>query len=340
MRIGAADYLAGKGNLATPYLVSLELAGPAADAERLYYLEESARQRKDDDDMMAHVKRLGEKYRQSPWRLRALISAANRYLLANQPDRYVPLYKAVYEDFPNDPYAATSHWKVTFAAYLRGEGDAAKLLREHLSDFPSHPTAGAAMYFLGRLAEQERDFASARACYERLSAAFQNYYYGVLASDRLRESELNSVAPSAKASEFLALLKLPAAAPLPEKDTRATALRIERSRVLRAAGLNDLADSELRFGARTDGQASLLGMEMAESADTVHVAMRLMKSMSPDYLTLPIEAAPRKYWELLFPLPYRTELIADAERVGLDPFLVAGLIRQESEFNQIGRAHV
>ncbi len=333
VRIGAADYMAGKGNVATPYLVSLELADPTADAERLYYLEECARQRKDDDDMMAHVKRLGEKYRQSQWRLKALISAANRYLLANQPNGYVPLYKAVYEDFPNDPYAATSHWKVTFAAYLRGEADAAKLLREHLSEFPSHATAGAAMYFLGRLSEQEHDFAAARACYERLSAAFQNYYYGVLASDRLRQTELISVAPSAKLGEFLASLKLPASVPLPSKDTRATELRIERSRILRAAGLNDLADSELRFGALTDGQAPLLGMEMAEAADTVHVAMRLMKSMSPDYLTMPMEGAPRKYWELLFPLPYRSELTADAQRVGLDPFLVAGLIRQESEFN-------
>ncbi len=339
VRIGAVDYLAGKGKEATLYLLSLELTEPAADAERLYYLEECARQRKDDADMMAHVKRLGEKYRESQWRLKALVSAANRFLLANRPDQYIPLYKAVYEDFPTDASAGTSHWKVAFTAYRRGDGDARNLLREHLRNYPAHPTAAAAMYFLGRLSEWDKDFAAARACYQRLAKIYQNYYYGVLAADRLRQADLTAVAPSAKESEFLASLNLPVAAPVPAQSTRATTLRIERSRVLRSAGLNDLADSELRFGARTDGQAPLLGLEMAAAADSPHLAMRAMKSMAPDYLTEPIEGAPRKYWEMLFPLPYRVELTADAHRVGLDPFLVAGLIRQESEFNPEAVSH-
>ena len=42
--------------------------------------------------------------------------------------------------------------------------------------------------------------------------------------------------------------------------TRPTAFRIERSRLLRDAGLSDLADAELRYGARGDGQPQLLGM--------------------------------------------------------------------------------
>lgn len=333
VRIGAADYATGKGALAVPYLLSLELTDPAADAERLYWLEECARQRKDDEDMMAHVKQLAEKYRQSPWRLKALISAANRFLLANRPDQYVPLYKAAYEDFPNDTATATCHWKVTFEAYLHGKSDASSLLREHLERFPAHATAGGALYFLGRLSEQQHDYASARACYQRLAKAFQNYYYGVLAGDRLRAAEISSVAASQKMADFLAAVKLPVAVPVPTDPTRTTILRIERSRLLRNAGLADLADSELRFGARTDGQGALLGIESASSAEAANVAMRIMKSLAPDYLTLPLDAAPRKFWELLYPLPYRAELTADAQQQALDPFLVAGLIRQESEFN-------
>jgi soluble lytic murein transglycosylase len=110
-------------------------------------------------------------------------------------------------------------------------------------------------------------------------------------------------------------------------------LRIERARLLRTAGLADLADSELRFGSRTDGQPALLGIEMAEAADFPHQAMRIMKSMGGDYLSLTIDQAPRKFWELLFPLPYRTDLMQEARLKELDPYLLAGLIRQESEFN-------
>jgi soluble lytic murein transglycosylase len=55
--------------------------------------------------------------------------------------------------------------------------------------------------------------------------------------------------------------------------------------------------------------------------------------MAPDYLSLPLESAPRRFWELLFPLPYRGELFQAAQARQLDPYTLAGLIRQESEFN-------
>jgi soluble lytic murein transglycosylase len=58
-----------------------------------------------------------------------------------------------------------------------------------------------------------------------------------------------------------------------------------------------------------------------------------MKSMAPDYLALPLSGAPQRFWDFLFPLPWRNELFASAQRRGVDPYLVAGLIRQESEFN-------
>ena len=48
---------------------------------------------------------------------------------------------------------------------------------------------------------------------------------------------------------------------------------------------------------------------------------------------MPLESAPVDFWKLAFPLPYRAELERFAKQNGLDPFLVAALIRQESEFN-------
>jgi soluble lytic murein transglycosylase len=120
---------------------------------------------------------------------------------------------------------------------------------------------------------------------------------------------------------------------VPSEATRPTSLRIERSRVLRSAGLSDLADSELRYGARTDGQSQLLGLEMAEAQESPYLSLRVMKSLGGDYLTLPMEQAPRKFWEMLFPLPWRADVESNARQRGIDPFLIAGLIRQESEFN-------
>jgi soluble lytic murein transglycosylase len=333
VRMGAADFLSGSTAAAYQYLRGLEIGESEADAERLFYLEECARRLTDDDEMIAAVKQLESRYPQSPWRLKALLGAANRYLLTNRPSNFLPLYQAVYDNFPEDPAAATSHWKVALYAYLEDKSGADDLLKEHLKKFPSHASASAAFYFLARMAERDKELPSAAAYYTRLAAAFPNTYYATLAREQLKRADLQSAAASAKTAEFLASLTLPEAKPVPVEPVTATATRIARSRLLRTAGLVDLADGELRFGARTDGQPALLAMEMASSADSPHKGLRMMKSLSSDYLNLPLASAPDKYWKLLFPLPYWDDLTAGARANNLDPYLMAGLIRQESEFD-------
>jgi soluble lytic murein transglycosylase len=58
-----------------------------------------------------------------------------------------------------------------------------------------------------------------------------------------------------------------------------------------------------------------------------------MKHSGISFFALPMDQVPQTYWHLLFPKPYWSTLVADAQRNGLDPYLVASLIRQESEFN-------
>ncbi len=338
VRIGEADFLKGSAKVACSYLRGLDLAQSEADAERLYDLGECARRQGDDGEMMSALDRLGRQYPKSPWRLKSLVSAANRFLVVNRPDDYLPLYRAAYQDFPADPAAALCHWKVTFHAYMHGDADAGGLLREHLRNYPAHATAGAALYFLGRRAEQESDFAAARTCYQRFPQAFENHYYATLARARLRTPQIAGAAPSAETARFLAAVTFPQPKPVPAQTASATTARIERSRLLRTAGLADLADSELRFGARTDGQPPLLAIEMAGAAAAPHQAMRIMKSLAPEYLNLALSQAPRRFWELLFPLPYRADVVRAAAEKNLDPYLLAGLIRQESEFDPQARS--
>ena len=41
---------------------------------------------------------------------------------------------------------------------------------------------------------------------------------------------------------------------------------------------------------------------------------------------------PRRFWEILFPLPHWDAIRSEAEKRGLDPYLIASIIRQESAF--------
>ena len=48
---------------------------------------------------------------------------------------------------------------------------------------------------------------------------------------------------------------------------------------------------------------------------------------------------PAEYWQGLFPRPYWDSLRRNSDENGLDPYLVAALIRQESEFNPGAVSH-
>ena len=58
-----------------------------------------------------------------------------------------------------------------------------------------------------------------------------------------------------------------------------------------------------------------------------------MKSSGLAFFSLPLASVPMPYWQLLFPRPYWTQLANDAQTNGLDPYLVASLVRSESAFN-------
>jgi soluble lytic murein transglycosylase len=120
----------------------------------------------------------------------------------------------------------------------------------------------------------------------------------------------------------------------------ATRLRIDRARLLMLAGLPDLADSELRFGAKTDTeQPHLLALELARAMPSPFHALRIMKSFIADYLSIPFDRAPLRFWQMLFPLPYRDDVVRNASARNLDPYSVAALIRQETEFNPDAHSH-
>ena len=89
---------------------------------------------------------------------------------------------------------------------------------------------------------------------------------------------------------------------MPRRDFEADAVtkaRIDRARLLASAGLDDWADAELRFGARTDSQRHVLALElalMAESRGAHDQAIRSIKSLAGGYLSIPFDAAPDKFW--------------------------------------------
>lgn len=332
VRAGAADYRARLTSSALSHLRSLDVRSPEADAERLYWIVACARRLEDGASMRAALDKLATSYPNSPWRAEALFTAANGEFLKDRPEAYLPLYQACADAAPGHPTGAACHWKVVWNAYLTRKPEAAALLRAHLTTFPASEHANAALYYLGRIEEDRGALSSARGYFQEVASRYPNSYYAVLARERLAKTSGPATPPS-----WLASVAFPERVRrLDFKGDAASRLRSERGKLLSEAGLGDFAERELRFGIERGEPAAPLTLEMARAAarkGAPDQGVRYIKSLLPGYLWLEPEGAPPDFWRHAFPLPFHGSLEKWSKEHGLDPFLFAGLVRQESEFN-------
>jgi soluble lytic murein transglycosylase len=114
-------------------------------------------------------------------------------------------------------------------------------------------------------------------------------------------------------------------------------LHLQKAKLLGNGGLVDLAVRELQAAAVDEPGSWSLAETAQLFTDTGHYdrAIEAMKHSVPSYFAVDIPMLPREYWEALFPRPYWSDLKKYSLANGLDPYLVASLIRQESEFNPL-----
>ncbi|MCP5109914.1 MAG: transglycosylase SLT domain-containing protein [bacterium] len=334
--LGKARHLRRHDAVAYRWLSKLRVKDPSADAERYYWLMESSR-RLGRHATMANVrKRMAEKHPDSGWRLRALRSAGNMYLLANDHANYIPIFTEAVA-FAPDSDAVYCHWKVAWSHYIRRLPSALGLFREHLTKFPDSVNAPVALYFLGRLGEKDASQAVAKAWYEEVANEYPNHYYAVLARERLRTEAVAAAKASDEVIEFLAGIDFPdRVGQISFEATAANKRRMSRERLLTMAGLYEMAEKELYFAAKREGGGAVLAMDLARSAvrrEDYDQSIRYIKALAPDYLSVPVDIAPAAFWRLAFPLRYSEEMEKYGSRRGIELHLLAAVIRQESEFN-------
>ena len=325
-------------------------ASGEANAERLYLLGEIARSDDKEGALAANLERMRQEAPASPWFEQALLSAGNYYLLEKNFDRAMVLFREVPERFQNSPRASYANWKAAWLAYRQGNREDAKQAFENqVAWYPSGTEVPAALYWRARIAEEEQDYALARAWYTKLTERFQNYYYGCLGRERL--AALPASAGNVSLNNGALTTPDPTLAHIPElKAPGPEALEIEappeqlraaKSQLLLNAGLNEFAIRELEAeqGGQGANWATLMIARIYEDNGQIHRAIQFLKKAMPGYYSIDTAQLPREYWEILFPRPYWTDLQRQAEANSLDPYLVASLIRQESEFNPGAVSH-
>ena len=310
-------------------------------ARRLYLLMELARDSDDAAEQQSIVAQMETRFPRSPWLAEALFSSGNMYLLRRDYPTAVEYYSYLAEHFPAHKYAAAAHWRAGWLSYRLGLfTDAAHLFDAQIKDFPSATETVSALYWRGRLYESQEHYpALAAADYRAIIRAYPHYFYAQMARERL--AALGKLEPATDAAPS----KLEAAAdtaldhfqPLPEPKLvdafPEDSPHLAKARLLANAGLNEYIAAEIQADPDSSSWSALAEAEIYASYDETFRALRAMKRALPYASEAPMQSIPLVYWRILFPEPWWETIKAESEKNNLDPYLVASLIRQESEFN-------
>jgi len=301
---------------------------PGYQAERLYYLHEIARNRDDGEQERQILAQMMQKFPASPWLQEALLSAGNMYLLRPDFKSAIEYYSAQYKLFPDGKYSPFSHWKAAWLSLRSGnKPEAERLMEEQIALYPAGQEIPPALYWRARLAEEDGDLEKAGEYYSFILRRFTHYYYADLARERLR-FRFNA------ARHDPLLDKIPAQSD-PDRDSFDAPpddLRVARAQLLTNAAMFDFAVHELQAEPdRPYAKAEIARVYV--KADRPDRALQSLKRAIPGYFSEDIMDMPQWAWDILFPKPFWADLKHYALSNGLDPYLVASLIRQESEFN-------
>ncbi len=208
-----------------------------------------------------------------------------------------------------DPAAAARAWEELVGRYPRG-GDAAR-----------------AAYAAGVIHERAGREGAARAMYTAAMAAEPASYHAVRAGERLGADPLARTLASPQPWVGLA------------SDASDAAAVLRRLGLLEDAGLEAEWRAELDAALRRYDRRPVALLALAEgvrdrghTVEAIRMGRRLLEARGGRW--------DRRLLRVVFPLPYRGILEEEAEDAGIDPALLAGLVRQESSFDPEARSRV
>ena len=299
-------------------------------ARRLYLLMELARDRDDTADQQRIVDLMETRFPHSQWLAEALFSSGNMYLLKRDYPHAVQYYRYLADHFPDGKNAAAAHWRAGWLSYRQKlYSDAASLFEDQIRLYPSATETVAALYWRARLYELvDHKPALAAANYRAIVRTYQHYFYAQMSRARLAQLGDTKIVPAPQVDGIQPM-------PLPKLvDTfPADSPQLAKARLLANAGLNEYIAEQIAADPDSGSWSALAEAQIYASYGETYRAMRLLKKALPYAASASTESIPLAYWRILFPEPYWETIKAESAKNNLDPYLVASLIRQESEFN-------
>ena len=324
VRIAACDVGEGRFREGRDRLTAL-LDGPSAEEAAFHFLV-ATRGLKQKDDHVRLSRAFIAKYPAGPFVDEVLNNLASAFIIDDEDEQAEGVFREVVAKYPSGRFAERAFWKAGWWAYRVGRfQDAVALFDRGAELFPRSDYRPSWLYWSGRASQQANDGETAVARLRLTATDYHNSYYGRLAVKQLANRRGSVITPL--------LQRQPVQASVP------TAQRIA---LLLATGLNQEAMSELQYAQRVWGDSPQLQATIAlthRRLGNVRAGINAMKRAYPQYLAAGGETLPSEILQVIFPLDYWPLLQKYASQRGLDPYVVAALVAQESNFDPLVVSH-
>jgi soluble lytic murein transglycosylase len=306
------------------------LDGASRKAEARFFYLSSLRELGEHAQYIALSEALVAEFPESSWSEETLNNLGTHYLLTNEDALATKAFRDLYAQFPTGPRAERAAWKYGWASYKNGDyAEAVRVFERAALAFPRSDYRPPFLYWAARAHDKLDATAQADARLRLVYTDYANSYYGRLAKRQItaRAGGLASLADVRLASHEETPPSAPPIVPLPTDAV---------IRLLLANGLYDDALGELRFAQRAWGNASRIDATIAwtyHQKGELRRAIGLMRRAYPQHMTAGIQQLPPEMLQVIYPLDYWDAIRRHSASHGLDPYIVAALIGQESTFD-------
>jgi soluble lytic murein transglycosylase len=297
----------------------------ARQAEARFFSLSALRGLERGEEFVALTEALVRDFPDSSWSEEALNNLGTYYILENDDESAAKAFAELYAKFPTGARAERAAWKSGWWSYKNGEyADTVRVFEKAATEFPRSDYRPSFLYWSARSHGKLKAGTEAESRMRLVVADYGKSYYGRLASRALpAHARLAAATDAVPASRQLATTDRP------EPPTAALI------RVLLAAELYDDALNELRYVQRTSGASPRVDATIAwayHQKGELRRAITLMRRAYPQFLTAD-QGLPREILEVIFPLEYWDLIRKHSTARGLDPYVIAALIAQESTFD-------
>jgi soluble lytic murein transglycosylase len=313
-------------------------------AEALYYVAQAYARAKQWEQARASVEELRRSFAGSPFTPRALVTVGQIAEDANNDANASYFLRTAVNGYQGSGEVAQAQFDLAWMTHeSRNFSESSKLLTEHLAYYADKNTdnRGRAGYWAARDSERAGKLAEARALYNAMQGRYDANWYGYLAKQRLDAMLRSGVGtipprtfdPDSVVARAIANLQTITVA---EETAGANEDKlIAKSDELNNVGLNDWALEELAVASLSAGSSPKVNLAIARvyrsEEDNVR-ALNVLKKSFPDYSQMKPAEMTREQWDVFYPLSYWDIIVQESRAKSLDPYQVAGLIRQETVF--------